>query len=55
MEELRDIALALRARVDLPAETRYRLVGVGLGGFREKEPVVQGELFEHDMINPTDT
>ncbi|MFH7611830.1 hypothetical protein RA272_30985, partial [Pseudomonas syringae pv. tagetis] len=27
MEELRDIALALRARVDLPAETRYRLVG----------------------------
>lgn len=47
MEELRDIALALRARVDLPAETRYRLVGVGLGGFREKEPVVQGELFEH--------
>lgn len=47
MEELRDIALALRARVDLPAETRYRLVGVGLGGFREKEAVVQGELFEH--------
>lgn len=47
MEELRDIALALRARVDLPAETRFRLVGVGLGGFREKEAVVQGELFEH--------
>jgi DNA polymerase IV len=47
MEELRGIALALRARVDLPAETRYRLVGVGLGGFREKEPVLQGELFEH--------
>lgn len=47
MEELRDIALSLRARVDLPADTRYRLVGVGLGGFREKEAVVQGELFEH--------
>lgn len=51
MEELRDIALALRARVDLPAETRYRLVGVGLGGFREKEPVVQGELFEHTQTD----
>ena len=46
MEQLRDIALALRARVDLPPETRYRLVGVGLGGFREREPVQQGELFE---------
>ncbi|MDV3469722.1 DNA polymerase IV [Stenotrophomonas sp. C3(2023)] len=46
MQELRDIALALRARVDLPADTRYRLVGVGLGGFREREPVVQGQLFE---------
>lgn len=29
------IALALRDRVDLPAETRYRLVGVGLAGFRD--------------------
>ena len=47
MEELRDIALALRARVDLPPETRYRLVGVGLGGFREREVVMQGELFEN--------
>jgi DNA polymerase-4 len=47
MQELRDIALSLRARVDLPADTRYRLVGVGLGGFRDKEPVVQGELFGH--------
>ncbi|WP_313204565.1 DNA polymerase IV [Stenotrophomonas sp.] len=48
LQELRDIALSLRARVDLPADTRYRLVGVGLGGFRDKEPVVQGELFGHD-------
>lgn len=31
VEELRDIALGLRARVELPLETRYRLVGVGLG------------------------
>src|SRR5690606_26073493 len=33
--ELADIALALRARVDLPAHTRYRLAGVGLSGFRD--------------------
>lgn len=33
--ELTAFALALRERVDLPASTRYRLVGVGLGGFRE--------------------
>lgn len=47
VEELRDIALALRARVDLPVETRYRLVGVGLGGFREREAVSQPGLFDH--------
>jgi len=47
MEELRDIALALRARVDLHADTRYRLVGVGLGGFRNREPALQRELFEN--------
>lgn len=46
MAALRDIALALRARVDLPPDTRYRLVGVGLGGFREREPIQQGQLFE---------
>lgn len=45
-QELREIALSLRARVDLPADTRYRLVGVGLGGFRDKEPVRQGDLFD---------
>ena len=45
-EALAGIALALRARVDLPESTRYRLVGVGLAGFREPdEPVPQGELF----------
>lgn len=32
-EELAVMALALRQRVDLPASTRYRLVGVGLGNF----------------------
>ena len=31
--ELAQVAAALRARVDLPQTTRYRLVGVGLGNF----------------------
>ena len=31
--ELAQMAAALRARVDLPQTTRYRLVGVGLGNF----------------------
>ena len=46
VEELRDIALALCQRVQLPPETRYRLVGVGVSGFRDREDgVVQGDLF----------
>jgi len=47
-QELQQIALALRERVDLPPDTRYRLVGVGLGGFRDPEPVLQPDLFEND-------
>jgi DNA polymerase-4 len=44
--ELVAIALALRGRVALPARTRYRLVGVGLGGFQEAEWTgVQAGLF----------
>ena len=44
--ELAGIALALRERVVLPDATRYRLVGVGLSGFRDPEEAVpQGELF----------
>lgn len=40
------IALALRERVELPARTRYRLVGVGLGGFVDRHAaLVQPELF----------
>jgi len=40
------IALALRDRVDLPARTRYRLVGIGLGNFREADDAsMQSELF----------
>jgi DNA polymerase-4 len=45
-EELVGIALALRERVDLPARTRYRLVGVGLGNFRDADALPpQSELF----------
>ncbi|KAF1686651.1 DNA polymerase IV [Pseudoxanthomonas broegbernensis] len=45
--ELAELAVALRDRVALPAQTRYRLVGVGLSGFREpEERVPQGELFD---------
>lgn len=46
LEQFTDIALALRERVGLPADTRYRLAGVGLAGFREREAAVsQSELF----------
>lgn len=45
-EQLATMALALRERVKMPAQTRYRLVGVGLSGFRDREDeVVQSELF----------
>ncbi|MFT4256257.1 MAG: DNA polymerase IV [Pseudoxanthomonas sp.] len=43
LAEFTEIALALRARVALPDSTRYRLVGVGLGGFRERDDVVEQE------------
>jgi DNA polymerase-4 len=44
--ELAAIACALRARVDLPPHTRYRLVGVGLAGFVERDSFeAQRELF----------
>jgi hypothetical protein len=38
IEELTDIALKLRERVNLSSHQRYRLVGVGLSNFREAEP-----------------
>lgn len=45
--ELAAIALALRARVDLPPDTLYRLVGVGLSGFRDPAEVLdQPMLFD---------
>lgn len=41
-----EIACALRARVSLPPATRYRLVGVGLTGFVERDSYeAQAELF----------
>ncbi|MGQ0800470.1 MAG: DNA polymerase IV [Pseudomarimonas sp.] len=44
-----DLALALRERVGRPTDTRYRLVGVGLGGFVERdEGATQGGLFGID-------
>jgi DNA polymerase IV len=47
-EELTDIALALRERVNLDAKQRFRLVGIGLNNFREpKDPAIQVTLFEH--------
>ena len=49
LDELTGIALSLRDRIALPDTTRYRLVGVGLSGFRERgDSDVQGSLFEDD-------
>ncbi len=45
---LGSLALSLKARVDLPERTRYRLAGVGLGHFADRHELeVQGELFGH--------
>ena len=46
-EELTDIVLKLRERVDLSPQQRYRLIGVGLSNVREsRESVNQPELFD---------
>ena len=46
-EELAEIALKLRARVDLGPQQRYRLVGVGLSNFRDPEDTAaQPDLFQ---------
>ena len=45
-QELADVACALRARVERPAESRYRLVGVGLSGFVDQDSfIAQRDLF----------
>lgn len=44
--ELADIACALRERVERPPRTRYRLVGVGLAGFVDRDSyAAQSDLF----------
>jgi DNA polymerase-4 len=46
LEDLVRIASGLRGRVGLPSRTRYRLAGVGLGGFVERDSWLgQPELF----------
>jgi DNA polymerase-4 len=48
-QELADVACALRERVERPAESRYRLVGVGLSGFVDQDSfITQRDLFVHD-------
>jgi DNA polymerase-4 len=43
--EFVEIAVSLRARVELPAATLYRLAGVGLSNFRDADEFTQPELF----------
>jgi DNA polymerase-4 len=50
LETLTDIALSLLDRVQQPEATLYRLVGVGLGGFREREEASQGVLFANTTL-----
>jgi DNA polymerase-4 len=46
LAQLAQLACDLRARVDLPSRTRYRLVGVGLAGFVDQDSfAAQSELF----------
>lgn len=47
LERFTEIALALRDRVELPPRTLYRLVGVGLGNFSDREALLppQATLF----------
>jgi len=45
LEAFTGMALGLLGRVGLPEETRYRLAGVGLAGFQEREDCAQNELF----------
>lgn len=46
-EELTDIALKLRERVDLQPQQRFRLVGIALSNFRDREgDAAQTDLFQ---------
>jgi DNA polymerase IV len=44
--EFVEIAVSLRERVLLPAKTRYRLVGVGLGNFRAPDELLPQSEFD---------
>jgi DNA polymerase IV len=45
-DEVANIVCALRERVDRPADSRYRLVGVGLAGFVGQDSYqAQSDLF----------
>ena len=47
LDEFSDLACNLRERVELPSRTRYRLVGVGVGGFVDRDdPRTQAGLFD---------
>lgn len=47
-QALADVACELRARVELPPSTHYRLVGVGLSGFTATDGLTaQCDLFDH--------
>ena len=47
------LACDLRSRVELPAHTRYRLVGVGLSGFVDADThAMQSGLFESETPPP---
>jgi DNA polymerase IV len=53
-QALADAACALRARVERPADSRYRLVGVGLSGFVDQDSfITQTDLFDHVTAYPT--
>ena len=50
--ELAEIACALRDRVERPADSRYRLVGVGLAGFVDADSFsAQSDLFADTPIS----
>jgi DNA polymerase IV len=50
-EELTDIALSLRERVELSPQQRYRLVGVGLSNFQDREEdAAQTDLFPDSSL-----
>ena len=53
-EQLADVACALRERVERPADSRYRLVGVGMSGFVDQDSfMAQSDLFDNLTVPQT--